>query len=49
MNWMKRKSATGKIKPFQQLVLQEKLTFQKKIFGHIFYHDIPNNSFYKKR
>ena len=41
MNWVKRKGTTGKIEPFQQSFLEEKLTFQKKISGAIFYHDIP--------
>ena len=41
MNWVKIKGTTGKIEPFQQLLLEEKLTFRKKISGAIFYHDIP--------
>ena len=41
MNWVKIKDTTGKIEPFQQLLLEEKLTFRKKISGAIFYHDIP--------
>ena len=36
MNWMKRKGTTGKIEPSQQFLLEEKLTFQKKIPGAIF-------------
>ena len=42
-NWIKRKGTTGKIEPPQQLLLEEMLTFQKKISGDIFYHDIPKN------
>ena len=38
---MKRKGTTGKIEPSQQFLLEEKLTFPKKISGAIFYHDIP--------
>ena len=38
MNWVKRKGITGKIKPPQQFLLEEELTFQKKLFGAIFYH-----------
>ena len=41
MNLVKRKGATGQIEPSQQFLLEEKLTFQKKIYGAIFYHDIP--------
>ena len=41
MNWVKIKDTTGKIEPFQQLLLEEKLTFRKKISGAIFYHDSP--------
>ena len=41
MNWVKIKGTTEKIEPFQQLLLEEKLTFRKKISGAIFYHDIP--------
>ena len=41
MNWVKIKGTTGKIEPFQQLLLEKKLTFRKKISGAIFYHDIP--------
>ena len=40
MNWTKRKGTTGKIEPSKQLLLEEKLTFQKKISGVIFEHDI---------
>ena len=41
MNWTKRKGTTGKIEPSKQFLLEEKLTFQKKISGVIFEHDIP--------
>ena len=41
MNLVKRKGTTGKLEPTQQFLLEEKLTFQKKISGAIFYHDIP--------
>ena len=41
MNWTKRKGTTGKIEPSKQLLLEEELTFQKKISGVIFEHDIP--------
>ena len=41
MNWTKRKDTTGKIEPSKQFLLEEKLTFQKKISGVIFEHDIP--------
>ena len=41
MNWVKRKGTTEKIDLSQQFLLEEKLTFQKKISGAIFYHDIP--------
>ena len=41
MNWTKRKGTTGKIEPSKQFLLEEKLTFQKKISGVIFAHDIP--------
>ena len=41
MNWMKKKGTTGKIEPSQQSILEEKSTFQKKIFGAVFHHDIP--------
>ena len=36
MNWVKRKGTTEKIEPSQQFLLEEKLTFQKKIFGAAF-------------
>ena len=38
---MKRKDTTEKIEPSQQFLLEEKLTFQEKISGTIFYHDFP--------
>ena len=41
MNWFKRKGTTQKKEPSKQFLLEEKLTFQKKIFGVIFEHDIP--------
>ena len=41
MNWVKRKGTTRKIKSSQQFLLEDKLFFQKKISGAIFYHDIP--------
>ena len=40
MNWTKRKGTTGKIEPPKQFLLEEKLTFQKKISDVIFEHDI---------
>ena len=36
MNWVKKKGTTEKIEPSQQFLLEEKLTFQKKIFGAAF-------------
>ena len=33
VNWTKRKGTTGKIEPSKQFLLEEKLTFQKKISG----------------
>ena len=39
--FLKGKGTTGKTEPSQQFLLEEKLTFQKKISGVIFYHDIP--------
>ena len=38
---MKRKGTTGKIEPSQQFFLEKKSTFRQKLFGAIFYHDIP--------
>ena len=40
MNWLKRKGSTGKIEPSQQFLLEEMLTFQKKISGAILCHDV---------
>ena len=31
MDWSKRKSATGKVEPSKQFLLEEKLTFQRRI------------------
>ena len=41
MNWTKRKGTTGQIEQSKKFFLEEKLTFQKKISGVIFEHDIP--------
>ena len=41
INWTTKKGTTGKIKSSKQFILDEKLTFQKKISGVIFEHDIP--------
>ena len=41
MNWVKRKGTTGKTELSRQFLLEEKLTFQMKISGAIFYHGIP--------
>ena len=41
MNGTKRKGTTGKIEPSKQFLLEEELTFQKKISGVVFEHDIP--------
>ena len=41
MNWTKRTGTTGKIEPSEQFLLEEKLTFQKKISGVVFAHNIP--------
>ena len=46
MNWVKRKGTTGKYEWPQQFLLEEKLTFLKKISGTIFYHDVPKELFY---
>ena len=46
MNWVKRKGTTGKYEWPQQFLLEEKLTFLKKISGAIFYHDVPKELFY---
>ena len=40
MNWAKRNGTTGKIEASKQFLLEEKLTFQKKISDVIFEHDI---------
>ena len=37
---MKGKGTTGKIEQSQQFLLEDKLTFQNKISGSTFYHDI---------
>ena len=34
MNWAKRKGTNGKIEPSKRFLLEEELTFQKKIFEH---------------
>ena len=49
MNWTKRKDTNGKIEPPKQFLLEEKLTFQKKISGVIFEHDIPKELIIKHR
>ena len=41
MNGTKKKGTTGKIEPSKQFLLEEELTFQKKISGVVFEHDIP--------
>ena len=41
MDWNKRKGTNRKIEPSKQFLLEEELTFQKKISGIIFEHDIP--------
>ena len=41
VSMLPRRGATGKIEPSKQFLLEEKLTFQKKISGVIFEHDIP--------
>ena len=40
MEWSKRKGTTGKIKPSKQFLLEEKLTFQRRITSIIEEHDI---------
>ena len=40
LNWTRKEGATGKIEPSKQFLLEEKLTFQKKIYGVIFKHGI---------
>ena len=41
MNCTKKKGTTAKIELSKQFLLEEKLTFQKKISSVIFEHDIP--------
>ena len=41
MEWSKRKGATGKIEPSKQFLLEEKLTFQRRITSISEEHDIP--------
>ena len=41
MEWSKRKNTTVKIEPSQLFLLEEKLTFQKRIASIIEEHDIP--------
>ena len=41
MEWSKRKCTTGKIEPSRQFLLEEKLTFQKRIASIIEEHDLP--------
>ena len=41
MEWSKRKGTTGKIEPSKQFLLEEKLTFQRRIASIIEEHDIP--------
>ena len=41
MEWSKRKGATGKIEPIKQFLLEEELTFQRRIASIIGEHDIP--------
>ena len=41
MEWSKKKGTTGKIKPSKQFLLEEKLTFQRRIVSIIEEHDIP--------
>ena len=41
MKWSKRKGSTGKIEPSKQFLLEEKLTFQRRIASIIEEHDIP--------
>ena len=40
MEWSKRKGATGKIEPSKQFLLEEKLTFQRRIASISKEHDI---------
>ena len=41
MEWSKIKGATGKIEPIKQFLLEEELTFQRRIASIIGEHDIP--------
>ena len=41
MEWSNRKSRTSKIEPSKQFLLEEKLTFQRRIALIIEEHDIP--------
>ena len=41
MDWSKRKGTTGKIEPSEQFLLEEKLTFHRRISSIIEEHDIP--------
>ena len=41
MKWSKRKGATGKIEPIKQFLLEEELTFQRRIASIIGEHGIP--------
>ena len=41
MEWFKRKGTNGKIEPSKQLLLKEKLIFQRHIASIIEEHDIP--------
>ena len=41
MEWSRRKGTTGKIEPSKQFLLEEKLTFQRRIASIIEEHDIP--------
>ena len=43
MNWTKRKGTTGKVDPSEQLLQEEKLTFQKNIATIVVEHDIPED------
>ena len=41
MEWSKRRGTTGKIEPSKQILIEEKLTFQRRIASIIEEHDIP--------
>ena len=43
IEWSKRKGATSKIEPSKQFLIEEKLTFQKRISSIIQEHDMTNN------